>query len=353
MGLDRCKETNDCPNAGYAVIQQYTGISRLSWRPTIGYPSIAPQPQLSPFLAPVIIHLTIYPQPFMSFPISIATAPLFCFLYIDSSSFYPLTPLNLSCPVRVCIFSTMSAFLPVPTLPVTKRPNRSRPPLVCSQCVEERRPSKPRQLSDEAREKISNTMKGRTISASHRARISASLSGANNPRYGRKLSEETRARIGRSVAAASARRRGMKQKQQAEQQQVVIVPEVEKKLRIKAASSKLFGLSNDMSAITARFDGRNHGDVDAMLQHIRDGKNPPDKVRRLMKNSIIARKRTASQTKTPTDTRCGCCNGDGRVQCHSCVGAFGTVSSRCTRCHGAGVLFCDFCLGTGSNSIQL
>lgn len=244
----------------------------------------------------------------------------------------------------------MSGFLPIPTLPVTQRPSRTRPPLVCSLCVEERRPSK-RQLSDEAREKISNTMKGRTISASHRARISASLSGANNPRYGRKLSEETRARIGRSVAAASARRRGMKQKQQ--EKQAVVDPEMEKELRLKAAKSKFFGMSDSMSSISGRLDSRNHEDVDAMLQQIRDGNNPPDKVLRLMKKSVLSRNRTPTKTKPKKDTRCAGCNGDGRVQCHSCVGAFGTVSSRCTNCFGAGVVFCDFCLGAGASSIKL
>jgi len=307
-----------------------TGISLLNWRLLIGSNLMGSQPQ--PSWPHPIIHRMIQPQPSMSFYLS----------YLDFTSL-PLSLFNsqtLSSRFRYHPLIGMSGFLPVPTLPVTKRPNRNRPPLVCSQCVEERRPSKPRQLSDAAREKISNTMKGRTISASHRARISASLSGANNPRYGRKLSEETRARIGRSVAAASARRRKMKQ--QAEKQ-VVIVPEVEKKLRDKAESSKFFGLADDMASISARFDGRNHEDVDAMLQQIREGNNPPDKVRRLMSS----RKGSATLKKPRKETRCSGCNGEGRVQCHSCVGAFGTVSSRCTRCHGAGIMFCDFCLGTG------
>lgn len=237
----------------------------------------------------------------------------------------------------------VTTFLGTPTLVSTNRPKRSR--VQCSVSrkanVETAAPPK-RQISEEAKSKISKALKGRVISETHRSRISASLSGSNNPRYGRKVSEETRKRIGAAVAAAaSARKKAKERKDDTPKQSAKLnqsasddeVPLWERKLRAKAANSPL---------LTGRkVDRKEETKIDELLKRVREGTIPPDSVRRA--RSIMA---PAKQVAL-VNKKCAGCRGVGNTECADCVGRFGTVSFRCESCFGAGYSFCKFCQGTG------
>lgn len=208
-----------------------------------------------------------------------------------------------------------------------------------------RRPGK----SDATRYKISAAMKGRRISASHRSKISASLSGENNPRYGRRLTDETRARISAGVAAAAAARRaatGAATGADEDPSASASMPEqpnsniTERALRTKALSSPL--LNNGRSR---RYDADDDA-VDALMQRVRTGGLPPDAV--LKKYVQLKRVRTQPKPPIRQDVRCTHCNGTGMNSCASCVGAFGTVSERCGTCLGSGAVYCAQCGGTGA-----
>ena len=235
-------------------------------------------------------------------------------------------------------------------LPLTSRRNSAAAsqarPRACAQCVETKPKSKTstapprrRQISDEAKTKISKALKGRTITETHRSRISASLSGANNPRYGQRVSEETRKRIGAAVAAAASARRkakedGMKDhKSENSKVPPEQLPVLEKQLREKAARSPLLG--------DRRVNDEDEAAVDALLQRVRDGGFPPDAVKRAWQ-SMVPVKQAIVQT-----VGCPGCRGTGSTECTSCVGRFGTVSMRCGSCFGAGYSFCKLCHGTG------
>ena len=55
--------------------------------------------------------------------------------------------------------------------------------------------------SEETRNKISNTLKGRKLSDEHKQKLSEAWLGENNPNYGKHLSEETKMKLSISTSA--------------------------------------------------------------------------------------------------------------------------------------------------------
>ena len=129
-------------------------------------------------------------------------------------------------------------------------------------------------------------MKGRTISATHRARISASLTGKKNPRFGRKLSQETKARIGAAVAAAANARKQKTHQPEPRRKSIADLTPEEKFLRLKALNSPLF---KPVETERKPFDRRNNEEVDKLLQNVREGYVPPDRVKKLISHSEAVR----------------------------------------------------------------
>lgn len=248
-----------------------------------------------------------------------------------------------------------------------------------------------RTLSSESRAKISEALKGRRKSESHKQSLSKRFTGSGNPMYGRKRSAETRAKI----SAALLARRHEKEKDN-EQQIFSSLPEEGlaesqitpsmRKIKQQATASRLVtslaaGVSNRKNSNAA--DER----IDDILKRVANLDAPPDNVARLIHKTKVQRRngknedneqtteiddnsvadahehmnqkrlRPAQTVKKGAKKRngqiklasvpCVKCNGRGMTTCEQCVGTFGVASIRCPACFGAGSVFCEGCDGAG------
>lgn len=248
-----------------------------------------------------------------------------------------------------------------------------------------------RTLSAESRSKISESLKGRRKSDTHRDSLSKRFTGSGNPMYGKKRSAETRAKIS---AALLARRREKEKKSGSD----VLTPLSEDntipsrispsmhKLKQQAIASRL------VSSLTGGVRDRKKPcaadeRIDKILKRVANLDAPPDNVVRLIKETEVKRlqegndkdeqsvgdddeeavgryeilkqelprkpqverrksKKGNVHTK-PASSSCANCNGRGMTTCERCVGTFGVASIRCAACFGAGSVFCTACDGAG------
>lgn len=245
--------------------------------------------------------------------------------------------------VKLCMATTMAFLtsLPVffrnkPATPISPaRPSR-RPPAARAATPSDpdtlSPPNPKSQHTDERRRRISDSLKGRTLSAPHKAALSARFAGTRNPNYGRRMSPATKAKIGAAVSAAAARRRAAAEAAATAHPPPPAADEgVIERLRERAASSKLVtgGPRGDDAANAA---------VDRLLSAVRKGEMPPEVVERMRRARPMAARRKKM---------CDGCDGSGFTKCLQCAARFGSVSARCERCMGAGVAFCEVCQGAG------
>lgn len=248
-----------------------------------------------------------------------------------------------------------------------------------------------RTLSSESRAKISDALKGRRKSESHKQNLSKRFTGSGNPMYGRKRSAETRAKIS---AALLARRH---EKEKKDGKKVIsnlpeegllesqITPAM-RKIKQQAIASRL------VSSLTTGGNDRRNPDstderIDNILKRVANLDAPPDNVAKLIQETEVKRrngendkddqtakiedggvigalesvkqdmprimeterkatKKRNGRRKT-TSIPCSECDGRGMTMCERCVGTFGVTSMRCSACFGAGSVFCRACDGAG------
>lgn len=250
-----------------------------------------------------------------------------------------------------------------------------------------------RTLSSESRAKISDALKGRRKSESHKQSLSKRFTGSGNPMYGRKRSAETRAKI----SAALLARRQEKEKD-AEQKVLSSLPEGLPESQITPSMRKIKQQATASRLVTSLAAGTNNKKnsdavderIDKLLKRVANLDAPPDNVARLIHATKVQRrngehemngqtteiddndvvgaheraeqkrsrlvqtgkkgiKKRNGQIKSPS-VPCSKCNGRGMTICEQCVGMLGVASIRCPVCFGAGSVFCEGCDGAGQVS---
>ena len=244
--------------------------------------------------------------------------------------------------------------------------------------------------SERFRQRVSERMRGRTLSEAHRLHLRQALAGEQNPLYGRRRTPEERKRIAEGVRRAliarakalgladyitadgrvkSPRRKWTGTKLERNVRLAILRRRLHSELdrevdaHIRLANSRAFTEEEieRLRAMVKKRHQRGGSDGDGELLDAVEGtasssasaetSPPPPKAspasESAHRNGQGANSSPVERTSGNAKVPCATCRGDGVLPCAACVQRFGIRSNRCPQCLGSGIEFCRACDGIG------
>eukprot|EP00189_Rhodosorus_marinus_P011939 CAMPEP_0184743346 /NCGR_PEP_ID=MMETSP0315-20130426/6227_1 /TAXON_ID=101924 /ORGANISM="Rhodosorus marinus, Strain UTEX LB 2760" /LENGTH=370 /DNA_ID=CAMNT_0027214573 /DNA_START=20 /DNA_END=1132 /DNA_ORIENTATION=- len=207
-----------------------------------------------------------------------------------------------------------------------------------------------RRLSPEVRAKISAALKGRKFSQEHRQALSESFTGSKNPMFGRKRSERTKKLISQKAKERASARNAGQTTEGPTKKRGKGGPRKARKAADDEGGGSSTGLEEEADSGVSVDGLYAEEEYDQMMAEVLKNVELPASVTKGIKQGKANLDNEKKEKDELEASRCPDCIGTGSVECSVCVGRHGVSSTSCPHCRGVGIMFCETCGGSGEKS---